>query len=345
MSENEDFGSYLKHERELRGVALEDIADKTKIHLKYLEALENNLYDDLPGEVFVKGYIKSYAKSIGSDVEEIVNAYDDSIGRERRQMLMDAHSSKIKPKSAAKPALGLVFFALLLGGAAFGGFYYFNNVQENRAALKPKTPAPVAKASEKEADAGKEAPAAPVPQENAAAVEKNIATGKNPPEPEKPAVTEPKSEGFSNNFGAPNGEKPVAERETAAENPASEVASGDKKTSTVNEKGFIIQSVAMPTGNEAPPEGDAGEKAPLPLKLKIQARENAWFNLTVDDYREEDFILPAGLEKTFSGKEMFRITIGNKSNTHLFLNGKPVVLPEVPGEVVRDFIINASLLE
>ena len=101
----------------------------------------------------------------------------------------------------------------------------------------------------------------------------------------------------------------------------------------------------MPTGNEAPPKGDAGEMAPLPLKLKIQARENAWFNLTVDDYREEDFILPAGLEKTFSGKEMFRITIGNKSNTHLYLNGKPVVLPEVPGEVVRDFIINASLLE
>ncbi len=337
MNENEDFGSYLKHERELRGVALEDIADKTKIHLKYLEALENNLYDNLPGEVFVKGYIKSYAKSIGSDVEEIVNAYDDSIGRERRQMLVDAHSSQIKSRSASRPALGLVVLALILGGAVFGGYYYLKNVEENRAAVLPKSLKPAAKES------AKTDPIAAVPQENTAAVEKNIASGNTPPETEKPAAPEPKSGGFSDNFGAPNEEKPASGGEAASAGTASPAPPGDKKTSTVNEKGFIIQSVAMPNGAE--PEGDAGDQALLPLKLKIQARENAWFNLTVDDYREEDFILPAGLEKTFSGKEMFRITIGNKSNTHLYLNGKPVVLPEVPGEVVRDFIINASLLE
>ena len=75
----EDFGSYLKSERELRGVPLEEVSTNTKIHVRFLQALENNQFDDLPGEVFVKGYIRSFAKVIGSDEEELLSAYDDAM--------------------------------------------------------------------------------------------------------------------------------------------------------------------------------------------------------------------------------------------------------------------------
>ena len=50
----ENFGSYLKHERELRGVPLEEISGATKIHIRFLQALEDNQFDELPGEVFIK---------------------------------------------------------------------------------------------------------------------------------------------------------------------------------------------------------------------------------------------------------------------------------------------------
>ena len=66
----EDFGSYLKSERELRGVPLEEISTATKIHIRFLQALENNQFDELPGEVFTKGYIRSFAKVIGFDENE-----------------------------------------------------------------------------------------------------------------------------------------------------------------------------------------------------------------------------------------------------------------------------------
>ncbi|NIQ01447.1 MAG: DUF4115 domain-containing protein, partial [Nitrospinaceae bacterium] len=69
----------------------------------------------------------------------------------------------------------------------------------------------------------------------------------------------------------------------------------------------------------------------------IKVEENSWFNMTIDDAREEDFILPSGSQKTFSGRERFRITIGNKNGTQLFLNGEPLNLPESPDEVIRDF--------
>ena len=45
----ENFGSYLKHERELRGVPLEEISGATKIHIRFLQALEDNQFDELPG--------------------------------------------------------------------------------------------------------------------------------------------------------------------------------------------------------------------------------------------------------------------------------------------------------
>ena len=75
----ENFGSYLKHERELRGFSLEDIATKTKISIHFLQALENNQFDDLPEKVFIKGYIRSFARIIGSDEHEMLNAFDDTM--------------------------------------------------------------------------------------------------------------------------------------------------------------------------------------------------------------------------------------------------------------------------
>ncbi len=76
----ENFGSYLKHERELRGVTLEAISGATKIHIRFLRALEDNNFEELPGEVFIRGYIRSYADTIGSDPEETLNVYEALVG-------------------------------------------------------------------------------------------------------------------------------------------------------------------------------------------------------------------------------------------------------------------------
>ena len=75
----EDFGSYLKSERELRGVPLEEISTTTKIPIRFLQAMEENQFDDLPGEVFVKGYVRSFAQVIGCDENEMLNVYDEII--------------------------------------------------------------------------------------------------------------------------------------------------------------------------------------------------------------------------------------------------------------------------
>lgn len=66
------FGDKLKRERELRGVTLEEIAEATKIGTRSLKALEDEQFDQLPGGIFNKGFVRAYAKFLGLDEEQAV---------------------------------------------------------------------------------------------------------------------------------------------------------------------------------------------------------------------------------------------------------------------------------
>ncbi|MGZ3418587.1 MAG: helix-turn-helix domain-containing protein [Polyangiales bacterium] len=68
-------GGRLRHERELRGMSIEEIGRATRIPLISLERLEADRFDDLPGEVFVRGFLRAYAKAIGVDADEILALY------------------------------------------------------------------------------------------------------------------------------------------------------------------------------------------------------------------------------------------------------------------------------
>lgn len=69
------FGDQLKREREMRGVSLEEIAAATRIAPRYLEALENEQWDQLPGGVFNRGFIRSVAHFLGLDEDSLVAEY------------------------------------------------------------------------------------------------------------------------------------------------------------------------------------------------------------------------------------------------------------------------------
>src|SRR5215475_10955304 len=77
------FGENLRRERELRGVSLRDIADATKISVRFLDALEKGRHDLLPGGLFVRAFVKQYARHLGLDVDRTVAdflyAYPDAV--------------------------------------------------------------------------------------------------------------------------------------------------------------------------------------------------------------------------------------------------------------------------
>ena len=75
-SKTETLGQYLRRQREMRKISLEEIYRKTKVNVNLLNALEMDDYDQLPGRAFVKGFLKNYTNYIGLDSHEVMLRYE-----------------------------------------------------------------------------------------------------------------------------------------------------------------------------------------------------------------------------------------------------------------------------
>lgn len=69
------FGDRLRREREMRGITLDEIAESTKIARRHLESLEKEEFDSLPGGIFNRGFVRSYARYLGIDEDQAVADY------------------------------------------------------------------------------------------------------------------------------------------------------------------------------------------------------------------------------------------------------------------------------
>lgn len=73
-------GEILRAEREKRGLSLVEVENTTKIRAKYLEALENDAYQEIPGEVYRLGFLRNYARFLGIDPTSLVDHYKSLAG-------------------------------------------------------------------------------------------------------------------------------------------------------------------------------------------------------------------------------------------------------------------------
>ena len=69
-------GLMLKREREARGLPIPELARITRISESSLEAIENNAFDALPAEIFVRGFLRNYARQLSISTDEIIQAYE-----------------------------------------------------------------------------------------------------------------------------------------------------------------------------------------------------------------------------------------------------------------------------
>ena len=74
-TESGSLGDWLRRQREVREIGIRDIADRTKISLRYLEAMEADRFDLLPAPVFAKGFLREYARYVGLSPDDVVNHY------------------------------------------------------------------------------------------------------------------------------------------------------------------------------------------------------------------------------------------------------------------------------
>jgi cytoskeletal protein RodZ len=68
-------GRFLRAVREMRKRTIEDVAEETRISLRYLHALESNDFDSLPAETFVRGYVKELTRALKIQEVDAVEGY------------------------------------------------------------------------------------------------------------------------------------------------------------------------------------------------------------------------------------------------------------------------------
>jgi cytoskeletal protein RodZ len=75
---NESLGSYLKEQRERRGMSAAELSRVTRIPMASLDAIETDRFDELPGEVFVRGFLKAYAQAVTLIPADVLSRYTAS---------------------------------------------------------------------------------------------------------------------------------------------------------------------------------------------------------------------------------------------------------------------------
>ena len=133
------FGERLKRERELREVPIEEITLATRIGPRFLEALENEDWEKLPGGAFNRGFVRSIARYLGLDEEAFLAEYD--LAHNAHAQLLEQKASKPEERIPTTPLwvpIALVLGILVvLAGLIVGGIYGWRRYVHRHSA--PKT--------------------------------------------------------------------------------------------------------------------------------------------------------------------------------------------------------------
>ena len=110
--EQVSFGTWLRRQREARGIELREIADHTKIGIRYLEALERDRFELLPAPVFTKGFLSQYGLYVGLDPDQVVNTYLNA----RQESDEEGGNEPVRRRRRGMPRTLLVLLLVVLLG-------------------------------------------------------------------------------------------------------------------------------------------------------------------------------------------------------------------------------------
>src|SRR6266849_1424467 len=125
------FGELLKREREMREVSLNEVTVATRIAPKFLEALENQDWEKLPGGFFNRGFVRAIARYLGLDEEHLLAEYDLARGEEEPES--PAPENRIPSPSKWLVAFAVLVILLGVAGAVAAGVYGWRRYTAHRA--------------------------------------------------------------------------------------------------------------------------------------------------------------------------------------------------------------------
>jgi len=132
----ETVGEYLKKERELRQISLQEVAEETKISVSRLKALEANQFDQLPAPIYIRGFVRIYAEYIGLDPSDVMMRFEDQLFYEESEPKTAGFKTLEEERALARRRM-ITVVASIIGAIiliAIGLYFYFDQQnQQNRA--------------------------------------------------------------------------------------------------------------------------------------------------------------------------------------------------------------------
>jgi len=319
------FGEKLKLEREKRKITLEQISSSTKIGTRMLQALEEDKFNQLPGGIFNKGFVRAYARAVGLDEDQTVADYleasgemprpmasspsrepapsgssvEDTAARNAREIVSRHEENRIRMLEAkadeSRPTLpwGLFAAILLVIALALSLWSHRRREQERLTSHPPRT-----------------------------SVEQNATPQQTTP----PIVASPTTES-----------SPPPVKTSGQENPASSNP-GAIPTTAPSEK-------PAPTSPQtSPPQTTALQPTPGEFMVQIHAREQSWISVSVDGKPVGSEVIDTGTDRTYRAHNRVFVKAGNSGALDFQLDGKKLDVGGQYGEVKSVTIGRAGVI-
>ena len=362
-----EFGDKFRRARENKELSLDDVSNVTKISPRMLQAIEEEQFDQLPGGVFNRGFIRAYAKHLGLNSEDAVNDYLACL----RQAQIDSHKGWDAPERRdphqplpAQPAVPRTFKPVAQPEPTAQveelpelQLPRLEHVRPPRKEFLPPSATEIPwlrigiavfvliaaiflwtrhsrniKAARPAVTSASAPTAAPQPATTAPA--STPTQSAQPVMPAPPAVTTPAD-------AAPATPEPVeitakADPPNRASAPAPPpAASTDPNAVKVEKKG----DVTIRSFGSTPPK--TSEQSAKKLTLVVRAGENSWISVTSDGQplTQETLIAPAAT--SFHATHELVVRVGNAAGVSFLFNGKELS-PQGAEAEAKTFIFDAE---
>ncbi len=344
-------GERLRTARVARGLSLDDVEAGTRIRRRYLEALEEEAFDRLPGPTYVRGFLRSYAAYLDLPADEIA-LLCPVVPTASVTVRASPSDVRITPVTRRSPLRTFAIGAslVLVCGVIVVAYIFLSQVRQFAETQEPV---------QSEAPAGSQAaPQNPAVSRPGAASTSGSAVPA-PGHAPAPGIASPTPGSPSVPGGAPAGGPSGAARPAtggAASSPATSSpptptpqaspGSGPPSPAAPSSPGTSPPATPPPGTAGAPPPANAGQQAAAapqggpatagPVTVAAIATDRSWVRAVADGITVFEGFLSAGDQQVWQAKRQLSVRIGNASAVSLTVNGRPVGRLGNPGDVVDE---------
>ena len=304
----ESIGEFFKQVRETKGLTVDEVASKTRIRTDFVKALEEGNFAKLPDQVFARGFVRSYARSLGLDEEDAIHRFIQSAGafyekQDERERLKVRQAEEERKRQANRKAV-----AIAIGIAILTLVVLLSREQSSLLVRR-------------------------APSEPSAAAPKRSAAPESTAQP-VPAKTETESAG-----SAAKPKPAEAPSASTQQKPESAQAASSVAVSPPQQGAL---PVPPPLASEtaavglAPESSSSSDEA---LVLDLEATELSWVVIQIDGGSPQEALLRPGEKAKWKGQDQFLLTLGNAGGVKAELNGKPQKPFGPSGKVARDIVL------